>query len=156
MPQSDQPSNESNPQNQRILDARLEYEQLLTTVRSVEQMWWVNVGAFFAVNTLLATVFGLSVSSTSTTLHPLGLKTIHLLIPLTGAFFSIIAIRVAVALTKNGLTAAKRGVELEGVLFARMFGPIHSNYDRTPWGTICASILFLVMWLVASVAALIH
>ena len=153
MSHSDQSNAESTPQNQRILDARMEYEQLLTTVRSVEQMWWVNVGAFFAVNTLLATAFGLSVSTATNTLNPLGLKIIHFLIPLTGAFFSFIAIRVALALTKIGLSAAKRGVELESVLFARMFSPIRSKYEITPWGTIIASILFLVMWLVAGVAA---
>jgi hypothetical protein len=50
----------SHEPDRRILDARLEYGHLLTTYMSLANMVWIGFGAFFTMNTLLATGPGFS------------------------------------------------------------------------------------------------
>jgi hypothetical protein len=145
MPEMD----EQKVREQRILDARMEYEQLLISARTIEQIWWVDVSAFFAVNTLLATVFGLSFATTAQPLNPIFLKVIHVLIPTAGVFFSFAATRVANELTKLMRLTNERGRELEKLLFARMFSELRAYSEKPPWGTILASLLFLLIWVAA-------
>ena len=139
--------------SQRVLDARMEYEQLLVTIRTIEQMWWVDVGAFFAVNTLLATAFGVSLSAPTKDYNVIAMNAVHLLIPLTGVFFSYVAIRTANILARLGRLTVERGIELENILFARIFVRLQSNYERPPWATRIASLFFLAIWLAAGAAA---
>ncbi len=47
---------------QRVLDVRLEYSLLVTNFVTLANMFWVGYGAFFTINTLLATGLGVSYS----------------------------------------------------------------------------------------------
>lgn len=135
---------------QKILDARMEYDQLLTTARTIEQMWWVDVGAFFAVNTLLATALGFSCSSVVTSnlnLNQSFIKLLQFLIPITGIFFSFAASYTAIALRKMTRCTTERGIELEEILFSKIFSILIAHSNSTPWLTICASSLFGFMWI---------
>jgi hypothetical protein len=136
-------------ENQRIVDARMEYEQLSISIRTLVQLWWIDVSAFFTVNTLLATAFGFSFATGAQSPNATFLNMIHLLIPVTGVFFSLAAIYVAIALTGLMRLTNKRGRELEEVLFARMFGDLQSYCEKPPVVTVMASLLFLAMWVAA-------
>lgn len=142
-------SNKTEEQN--IVDARMEYGHLLTTYLSLANMFWVGYGAFFTINTLLATGLGFSYSETAKSLDKTFLTLVHVLIPVTGMFISLVAIYTAMAITKFQGLINKRGRELETLLFARIFTGLQPY--SAPIGTIIGSILFLALWAGALYAA---
>jgi hypothetical protein len=140
---------------QRILDARMEYEQLLSTYVSLANRFWVGYGAFFAINTLLATGLGSSyVTEAAKSLDPKFLTLVRILIPVTGMFISLVAIYVAWEIVKFQRLANKRGRELEKLLFARIFTELQPYSQRFPKGTTIGSLLFFVIWAGALYAAI--
>lgn len=145
-------SNKTEEQN--IVDARMEYGHLLTTYLSLANMFWVGYGAFFTINTLLATGLGFSYSVTANkSLEKTFLPLVHVLIPVTGMFISVVAIYAAVEITNFLGLINKRGRELETLLFARIFTGLQSYSDRPPIWTIIGSLLFLELWAGALYAA---
>lgn len=138
--------------DQQILDARMEYGHLVDRVRTIEQLWWVEASAFFAVNTLLATIYAFSWTTTAQAQNANFLKAVHVLIPLIGVFFAFAAIRVAYGLTRWIRLINERGRELEKTLSAKMFTELQAYSEQTPWGTVLASLLFFVLWVGAMLA----
>lgn len=138
---------------QNIVDARMEYGHLLTTYLSLASMFWVGYGAFFTINTLLATGLGFSYSDASKSFDNKFLTLMHVLIPLTGMFISLVAIYTARAITDFQRLINKRGRELEILLFARIFTGLEPYSDRPPIATIIGSLLFLAVWAGALYAA---
>ena len=139
---------EAGTREQEILDARMEYGLLMGTYLSLAQMMWVGYGAFFTINTLLATGLGFSYGS-SICLNTWFVKIVHILIPLTGIAISVIAIYAAreiVALTRLANT---RGRELEKLLFSRTFTELRSYSEKGPTATTVGSLLFLAIWVSA-------
>jgi hypothetical protein len=109
-------------------------------------MFWVGYGAFFTINTLLATGLGLSYSETAKLLDKTFLTLVHVLIPATGMFISLVAIYTARAITIFQGFINRRGRELETFLFCRIFTGLQRYSGRLPIGTIIGSLLFLVLW----------
>ncbi len=106
-------------EEQHIVDATMEYGHLLTTYLSLANMFWVGYGAFFTINTLLATGLGFSYSDTAKPLDRTFLTLVHFLTPATGIFISLVAIYTAMVITKFQGLINKRGRELETLLVAR-------------------------------------
>ncbi len=144
---------EAGTRDQRILDARMEYGLLMGTYLSLAQMMWVGYGAFFTINTLLATGLGFSYSNSSGVLDKWLLKIIHILIPITGIVISIIAIYAAKEIASLRRLANLRGRELETLLFAKTFLELQSYSEKKPTATAIGSLLFFTLWLTALVRA---
>ena len=146
-------TNKTDTNEQQIVDARMEYGHLLTIYVSLANMFWVGYGAFFTINTLLATGLGFSYSETAKSLDKTFLTLVHVLIPVTGMFISLVAIYAARMITKFQGLIDKRGRELETLLFARIFTGLQPYSERFPIGTTVGSLLFLALWVVALYAA---
>jgi hypothetical protein len=139
-------ANESDTHEQRITDARMEYGHLLATYLSLANMYWVGYGAFFTINTLLATGLGLSYSEAAKLLDRTFLLLAHILIPTTGIFISVVAIYAAKSIADFQGKINERGRELETILFARIFTGSRRYAERFPKGTAIGSLLFLALW----------
>jgi hypothetical protein len=135
---------ETDTEGQRILDARMEYGHLITTYISLANMIWLGYGAFFTINTLLATGLGFSYSETAKSLDQKLLTLVHVLIPVTGMFISLVAIYAAVLISEYERLAVMRGRELETLLFAKIFKQLSAA--KYPVGTIIGSLLFFAIW----------
>ncbi len=146
-------ANERDTEDQRVVDARMEYGHLLTTYLSLANMFWVAYGAFFTINTLLATGLGFSYSESAKSFPKSFLTGVHFLIPVTGIFISLVAIYAAIQIVSLQRLAKKRGRELETLLFARIFTELQPHADGLPMGTIIGSLLFLALWAFALYAA---
>lgn len=141
---------EASTRDQQRLDARMEYGLLMNSYLSLSQMMWVGYGAFFTINTLLATGLGFSYAS-STSLDRWLVKTIHIMIPVTGVAISVIAIYAAREIATLRLLTNARGRELEKLLFARTFTELRAYSEKKPTATTVGSLLFLAIWLAALV-----
>jgi len=141
-------------EDQRVLDARMEYGYLLTNYMPLANMVWVAYGAFFAINTLLATALGLSYSDAAKIFDKKFLIAVHLLLPITGMFISLVAIVAGRQIVHFQRLASKRGRELEVVLFAKIFVELEPYSNRRPIGTTIGSLLFFAMWASAIYAAI--
>jgi hypothetical protein len=142
-----------NVADQHVCDARMEYGHLLTAYLSLANMFWVGYGAFFAINTLLATGLGLSYSDAAKPVNPTFLTLTRFLIPLTGIIISVIAIYTAKLIRDMQRLACERGTELEKLLFARMFSRLKPYSESFPSGTTIGSLLFMAIWIGALYAA---
>ena len=146
------PENELNEQ-QSLLDARMEYGLLMSTYTSLAQMMWVGYGAFFTLNTLLATGLGFSYSDGSRVLSSWLLKLIHIGIPAIGIVIAVIAIYAAIEIRRMLALTNDRGRELEVLLYARMFSRSEAYSRKKPVATIVGSSLFLLLWVGVLLAA---
>lgn len=138
---------------QHVLDARMEYGLLATSLISLANMFWVGYGAFFTINTLLATGLGLSHSAASHGINATFLNIVHVVIPITGMFISCVAISAAYNIRKMQRLVVVRGRELEKLLFARTFSELKTYSESFPTPTAIGSILFGVIWAGALYAA---
>lgn len=126
---------------QAVLDARMEYGHLMTTYVSLANMVWIGFGAFFTINTLLATGLGVSYSQAAATADQQFIGLVRTLIPATGMFISVTAIRAAMEIKRFQRLAIARGRQLETLLNARMFaGMVTSKF---PIWTAIGSLFFL-------------
>lgn len=133
-------------EKQNLLDARMEYGLLITTYTSLAQMMWIGYGAFFTLNTLLATGLGFSYSDGSKVFSRWLLKLTHAGIPAIGIVIAIIAIYAAIQIRQMLAVTNDRGRELEVLLFARMFSRSEAYSRKKPFATIVGSLLFLLLW----------
>ena len=138
---------------QSLLDARMEYGLLMSTYTSLAQMMWVGYGAFFTINTLLATGLGFSYSDGSTALSSSLLRVIHIAIPAIGIVISMIAIYAAIEIRRMLALTNARGRELEGLLYAKMFSRTEAYSRKKPIATVVGSLLFMFLWAGVLVAA---
>jgi len=130
---------------QQVVDARMEYELLVKTTENLANMMWLGYGAYFAINTLLATALAFSYAPNSADSYLL--RTVRIGIPVVGIAIAIIAMRTALEITKHRHAAIERGQELESVLFARIFFRLKTQSAKWPTATIVGAALFLVIWL---------
>jgi hypothetical protein len=118
-------------------------------------MVWIAYGAFFTINTLLATGLGLSYSDAAKVFDKkFFLTSIHVMIPVTGMFISIIAIVAARQIVRFQRLINKRGRELETLLFSRIFAGLEPYSERAPVGTTIGSLFFFAIWVTALFAAI--
>jgi hypothetical protein len=129
-----------------ILDARMEYGHLLTALQSLGNMYWVGYGAFFTINTLLATALGFSYSTMASSLGPKFLSLTHAVVPLTGMFMCGVAIYTAWFIANLQRRAVARGNELETILSARMFSQLGPHSGGYPISTTIGALMFLLLW----------
>ena len=134
------------PESQEIIDARMEYGFLVTNYVALANMFWVGYGAFFTINTLLATGLGLSYSATAADLGPKVLMLLHVIIPVPAIFISIVAIITALEIRKFQRITNDRGLQLEVLLFARIFENLRPQSQKYPLPTILGSLLFMTIW----------
>ena len=128
-----------------ILDARMEYGHLMTTYMSLVNMFWLGYGAFFTINSLLATALGVSYSANAAGMSTRFLYLVHVLIPSTGIFMSACAIYAAILIVRNMRRIEKRGKELEtDVLHATIFSRLGSR--SWPFWTSIGSLCFAALW----------
>jgi hypothetical protein len=146
-------TNEDDKKDQDVLDARMEYSHLLTTYLSLANMFWIGYGAFFTVNTLLATGLGLSYSESAKLINKIFLTSLQFLIPMTGIFISLVAFYTGIEISKFQKIIVKRGIELEKRLYARIFTEFHPHHRKFPLGTTIGSFLFFLIWFGALCAA---
>jgi hypothetical protein len=139
----------SDTNNQQLTDARMEYGHLLTSYLSLVNMFWVGYGAFFTINTLLATGLFFSYSEGAKSLDKGFLAIIHILLPMTGVFVAVVAIWVARAITSYQGKINERGRELETLLFAKIFTGSQSHSKRFPMWSTVGSLFFLALWAAA-------
>jgi len=139
-------SEEVDTRDQRILDARMEYDHLLKIYLSLANMFWVGYGAFFTINTLLATALGFSYSSGAQSFDETFLKLARPLLSVTGMFTSLIVIYAAIRINKFQILVKRRGRELEKLIFARAFTELQPYSKSFPTGTTIGSLLFLAIW----------
>ena len=100
-------------ESNEILDARMEYGLLMSNYITLANMFWVGYGAFFTINSLLATALGVSYSQTAQPLDAIFLLLVHVLIPITGIFISACAIYAVVMIADNQRLVEQRGREIE-------------------------------------------
>src|SRR5476649_1436447 len=135
---------------QAVLDARIEYGHLVTTYVSLTNMFWIGYGAYFTINSLLATVLGISYSdSAAKAMDKVAIHAIHVLIPITGMFISYVSIATARMIRDAQVLAALRGRALENLLSARMFESIGPLSMKFPIFTAIGSCLFGALWFAA-------
>ena len=150
--------NNKHSKAEHILDARMEYGYLLSNYLALANMVWVGFGAFFTLNTLLATGLGFSYSTTySGKNEPFGnefLPFVHVLIPVTGMFISLVAIYTARKIDIMQGLIVKRGREIEALLAAETFQYLAPNSGRFPVITTVGSLLFFTIWAGALGAAI--
>jgi hypothetical protein len=131
-----------------ILDARMEYNHLISGYVSLANMFWVGYGAFFTINSLLATALGVSYSQNAQSMDFRFLILIHVLIPLTGIFISACAICAAVKIANRMRLAEQRGQELESTLLsAVIFHRLHAR--SAPVWTNIGALFFAALWMSA-------
>lgn len=141
--------------DQAILDARMEYGHLMTTYVSLANMVWIGFGAFFTINSLLATALGVSYSdSAARAIDKVAIHALHILIPATGIFISWVAIHAAQSIKNAQHLAVLRGRKLEELLYARIFEGLEPFSSRPPTATTVGSLFFGAMWVAALVAGL--
>jgi hypothetical protein len=149
---AEQPNAQLKESNE-ILDARMEYGLLMSNYITLANMFWVGYGAFFTINSLLATALGVSYSEAARPLDATFLLLIHMLIPLTGMFISACAIYSVVMMALNQHLVAQRGQELETkLLHALIFKRMRSRSKPLPLWTIIGSLLFALIWASALLA----
>ena len=139
---------------QMLLDLRMEYPLLVSAGFTLANMYWLGYGAFFALNTLLATALGASYSDRSSSLSAVSLKIIRVAIPVTGIVISCIAIYAAYLIASFTRTVIARGTAIDAILNTRMFRPIKNHSRPFPWATSIGSALFAVLWIAALISAL--
>jgi hypothetical protein len=141
---------ETKKKDNDILDARMEYGHLMTNYMSMVNMFWLGYGAFFTINSLLATALGISYAQSAQSIIPTFLLLIHILIPATGIFISMCAIYASWMIVKMQRLINERGRELESTLLsAKIFRASQRYSERSPAATICGSIFFALMWAAA-------
>jgi len=125
---------------------RIEYPLLVSASFSIHNMYWLGYGAFFTINTLLATAFDLSYADGSTKLPSVCLMVTRFIIPIIGIFISIVAIYTAHLINKTQSAVISRGVEIDAVLHTRMYSLIADQGQSFPWSTAIGSVLFMLIW----------
>jgi hypothetical protein len=147
MPEADNAAKSTTPDNE-ILDARMEYGHLVTSYMSLVNMFWLGYGAFFTINSLLATALGVSYSTNADSMNPKFLFLIHVLIPSTGIFISWCAIYAARQIADTQRLIEERGKGLEStVLRAAIFHGLGKHPRTTPVLTIVGAVFFGALWL---------
>lgn len=132
---------------QEIEDARMEYGHLMSNYMSLVNMFWIGYGAFFTINSLLATMLGLSYSRDIATFNSKFLLLIHILIPATGIFISACAAYASIKIVEMQKRINERGRALEDTLLhAHIFQGLRSYSERSPIATILGSGFFALMW----------
>jgi len=128
----------------------------MTTYVSLANMFWIGYGAFFTINSLLATALGVSYSdAAANAIHKIALHAIQILIPATGIFISFVAIQAARMIRKNQRLAVMRGRKLEELLFARIFEGLEPSSNKPPTSTTIGSLFFGVIWFAALIAGIV-
>ena len=136
-----------------VLDARMEYGHLVTSYMSLVNMFWLGYGAFFTINSLLATALGVSYSQNAESMNAKFLFLIHVLIPSTGIFISWCAIYAARQIASSQHLIEVRGEELEStVLRAAIFHGLRRHPRTTPYWTIVGALFFGALWVSAFLA----
>ncbi len=134
---------------QRVSDARMEHQQLFSSLQSLSQMMWTGYGAFFALNTILATGISYSYSDNIKNINHDFLVLFRTLIAILGIFTSVTAIIAACRITNAMEVTSARGKKLEEeVLFARLFHEFHSYSRGFPILTTIGSALFGLLWFI--------
>jgi hypothetical protein len=131
---------------EKRLDARMEYGHLVTAYLALANMMWVGFGAFFTINTLLATGLSFSYTTSATAIPQKFLHILHVAFPVTGACMSVIAVYAAILISNVRKRTRDRGVELENLLSARMFTSMHPRSGSFPFATAIGSFCFFVIW----------
>lgn len=134
---------------QRLLDLRAEYPLLVSAGFSLRNMYWLGYGAFFTINTLLATTLVFSYSERSNLLGSVFLTILHFFIPVTGVFISIVAVYTSYRINRLERIVIARGMAKDKILYNRMFTSIEGHTQGFSWPTAIGSLLFLVMWAAA-------
>jgi hypothetical protein len=129
-----------------IDDARMEYGHLMTSYMSLANMFWIGFGAFFTINSLLATALGVSYSQSAQALGKPSIDAVRILIPVVGIFISFAAVDAARKIRAAQHHAVIRGRKLEELLSARIFEGLEPYSRKAPTSTIIGSLLFALLW----------
>ena len=146
-------SDGTSTESEQYLDARMEYTLLVSTYTSLANLKWIGYGAFFTLNTLLATGFGYLNSTSPSNMDLTFINVARLIIPMAGIVVSMIAIKTVFEITNMMLLTNERGRELESLLSAKFFDKAMPYSLKKPIATIVGSLFFLVLWTVALIYA---
>ncbi len=132
---------------------RFEIHELVDLLKQSTSMIWTGYGAFFTVNTLLATGYGFLLGYEADL--PLYFSVVlEFLISFCGIFMSFCAYRVIIIIQNIQTKILVRGAELDRELGTRVFEMIPKSVQDYPFGTVIGSILFAMIWLVGGGYAL--
>ena len=132
---------------QEILDARMEYQQLVGSYQLLAQLVWVSYGAYFAINTLLATALGASFSTMVSDFAGTNMQVFRLLVPVVGIATACTSVYVAFELSRLRKLNNHRGREVEKLLFARTFRDLQTHAGRAPTVSYFGSFTIAALWI---------
>ncbi|MDM0106562.1 hypothetical protein QTH97_16570 [Variovorax sp. J22R24] len=133
-------------QEQRIVDARLEHQQLITSFHLLMQIVWISYGAYFAVNTLLFTILGATFTETAaaTIKYP---GPVRVTIALVGIATACTSVYVAFEIWRLRKLNNARGQEVEQVVLARTFHRLEAFSNSPPIASYFGSFTFAAIWI---------
>lgn len=123
-----------------------EYEEIIGLLKQSSQMVWTGYGAYFTVNSLLFTAFGLIMTSDFARSDPVFALAIAVILAVIGIFLSAVAIVVIRSIAHTQHALVQRGKDLEDITGAQLVSILGSARRSTPWPTIVGAMLFAALW----------
>ncbi|MEL7467032.1 MAG: hypothetical protein AAFN27_01175 [Pseudomonadota bacterium] len=134
---------------------KFEIHELMDLLKQSASMIWTGYGAFFTVNTLLATGYGFLLGYDSALPGQLS-ATLQVAISVVGIFISYCAYSVILLVRRVQVRILQRGAELDKVIGTQIFEMVLGQGQGYPWGTVIGSFLFAVIWTIGGAHAILR